>query len=295
MPKEGYMSDVFHETKIHGKIIFPFAIYKVIIPDFLHNYPLHWHDEFEIIYIQNGTGIIKIQTTEYNCNVGDIFIIPPNFIHGIKQLNNKTMTYFNILFKFSLLEENENSFYYKKYFSPYKEDSSLKTFYISSDNELNKKILPYIESLINNRHEKYSTYELMIKSNLYAILFYVNQLLEPMSIEHRAIHSSMKRLKPILNYIQNNYSQDISIEQASKISNLSESHFMKSFKLLTGMSFINYLNSFRLENAERLLKTTDKSISYICEECGFHYFSYFIRIFKKKYGYTPSAFRNTFI
>ena len=285
------MSIGTHETKIHGRLDFPYIVYTGKIPEFLHNYPLHWHEEFEIIYIEHGTGCISVQSRPYICTAGDVVLIPPQSVHDIRQTENKSMRYFNILFKFSLLEENENSVCYKKYFQPYTDDSQLSSFHLPKDSEINRKIAPHIQELIAHRKEKYTTNELMIKSHLYAVLFEINSLLIPMTTQGKSMHSSIARLKPVLRYIQEEYQKEITVKEAAELSNLSESHFMKSFKNLTGISLIKYVNSVRLENAERLLKNTDKSVSEICEECGFHYFSYFIRTFKSTYGCTPGDLR----
>lgn len=281
------MDRSMHETKIHGRLDFPYIVYKGTIPCTLHNYPLHWHEEFEIIYIEEGEGIISVQSHRYNCGAGDIIIIPPELIHDIRQKENKSMLYFNILFKFSLLEENEKSVCYEKYFQPYRTGSAPKEFYFPPDNALNKKIAPHIQELIARRKDKYTTDELMIKSHLYAVLFELSTRLVPQEARKKNTYASFSRLKPVLAFVQNNFQNELSVKQAAELSNLSESHFMKSFKNLTGMPLIQYVNSVRLEHAERLLQTTGRTVSEICAECGFRSESYFIRTFKKKYGRTP--------
>ena len=146
------MSIGTHETKIHGRLDFPYIVYTGKIPEFLHNYPLHWHEEFEIIYIEQGTGCISVQSRPYICTAGDVVLIPPQSVHDIRQMENKSMQYFNILFKFSLLEENENSVCYKKYFHPYTGDSQLSSFHLPKDSEMNRKIAPHIQEPVSYTH-----------------------------------------------------------------------------------------------------------------------------------------------
>ena len=67
---------------------------------------------------------------------------------------------------------------------------------------------------------------------------------------------------------------------------------MKYFKKVMGTSFIDYLNEYRLSMASRLLLTTSDNILEIAAECGYDNLSYFNRLFKKKFGVTPSAYRN---
>jgi len=68
---------------------------------------------------------------------------------------------------------------------------------------------------------------------------------------------------------------------------------MKFFKETMGMSFIQYLNDYRLEVAAKLLTTTSDDIIDISVNTGFENLSYFNRCFKKKYGTTPGRYRKT--
>ena len=58
-----------------------------------------------------------------------------------------------------------------------------------------------------------------------------------------------------------------------------------------GTSFVDYLNDYRLSMASRMLVSSDDNIIDIAAHCGYDNLSYFNRIFKKKYGITPSAYR----
>lgn len=77
----------------------------------------------------------------------------------------------------------------------------------------------------------------------------------------------------------------------AKLCFYSKSYFMKFFKESMGISFIAYLNNYRLEIAARMLQATDDNILDISSACGFDNLSYFNRSFKKKYGVTPGKYR----
>ena len=98
-------------------------------------------------------------------------------------------------------------------------------------------------------------------------------------------------MKQILKYLENNYMNKITIEEIAAEVHLSQSHFMKYFKNIMGTSFIEYLNEYRLTMAQRLLVSSDSSVLDIAAEVGFDNLSYFNRIFKKRFGQTPSACR----
>lgn len=280
------------EIKEHGKKTFPFVIYRGNIPKYIHSYPLHWHNEMEIIFNCHGKLKVMIENIEYILNQNDILIISPQMIHSIAQYEDKTCEYFNILFDFSLLTTSANDICYEKYFSLYFNLYQNIVIHCKNNSELNKLISPYIKDLIINRKRAYSDYELMIKSNLFAILYHLDQNKTVISKTSKCfIQNTYHKIKTCLLYIQENYNKKITISSISKQCGFSESHFMKLFKELTNQSFIQYLLNYRLEIASIQLVETNKKIIDISEDVGFNNYSYFIRSFIKKYHLSPSQYR----
>lgn len=283
----------FHETKIHGQLSFPYIVYRGNIPEYIFSYPLHWHDEMEIIYIKSGQGIVTVQSRQYMVKANDIVVILPQMIHSIAQYGNSNMEYFNILFRFSLLTCSANDACYDKYFKPLYYHTKCPTPYIKASTTLNQILYPYITFLIENRKSSYTENELMVKSNLFAIIHYLNQYSSNTSNAKLSQKNNYDKLKHLLSYVYSNYRESISIQNAAKICGFSTSHFMKIFKELTGESFSQYLLNYRLEMAAKQLQDTSNKIIDIAENTGFHNLSYFTRTFKKKYGLTPSAYKTS--
>ena len=94
-----------------------------------------------------------------------------------------------------------------------------------------------------------------------------------------------------MKYVENHYGERLTIETMAAVSGFSQSHFMKFFKNTMGVSFIEYLNDYRLTMAARLLLASSDAIVAISAECGFENLSYFNRMFRRKYGVTPSEYR----
>ena len=92
------------EVKVHGSEAFPFAVYCGIIPTFIPAYPLHYHEEMELIYCEAGSGSITIDRATVTLHTGDVAVILPGQIHAIAAAGAGTFRYYNILFRFSLLE-----------------------------------------------------------------------------------------------------------------------------------------------------------------------------------------------
>lgn len=92
-------------------------------------------------------------------------------------------------------------------------------------------------------------------------------------------------------YIQNHYGDRLSLEMLAEREHVSVSLITKQFKRCTGMTVIAYINHVRIEEAKRLLITTNQSIAEIAEECGFHSPKYFHRVFRNATGLSVGAFR----
>ena len=109
--------------------------------------------------------------------------------------------------------------------------------------------------------------------------------------ENTSIDKSKEKLKNIIRYVSTHYYEEITIDEIAAFCHYSPSHFMKFFKAHTGMSFITYVNDYRVTEARALLGNTTDSILDISLQCGFSNLSNFNRMFKKKYGITPRQMR----
>lgn len=278
-----------HETKMHGKRTFPFTVYRVNMPESLRTYPLHWHDEMELISVVSGRGLITVRQERFAVCPGDLLLIPPQVVHGMEQLDDAPMNYFNILFRFSLLESADSS--YAAYLKPLYDGSRTLPARLTAEDPLNRLLAPHVADLIANRQEYRVGSELMVKSRLFAIAHYLSQFSQPTSRAQYAIQTSYDKLKQALSHIQANYGSPISVEDAADLCGFSPSHFMKLFRQLTGSSFTQYLKQYRLEQAALQLLRTREKISVIAAGAGFQNMSYFTRAFTAHFGLSPAQYR----
>lgn len=278
------------EVKTHGTTNIPYAVYHGIIPDYLPSYPLHYHDELEIIYCISGSGCILIGGESYVITSKDSIIILPDQVHSIESIT-EPFEYFNILFKFSMIEsEREDNFIYQQYMVPFAKGSVSVPYIIKRDSHLYEQLSPHILPLIDEGKE---ISILLIKSHLYAIIDILNSIAVPIDKKSNSNYKTNEFLRQAVQYINDYYSEKVKISEVSAFCGYSSSHFMKLFKDLTGISFSQYLVRFRLEKAARLLRSTDKSIINIATLCGFFNASYFTRAFIKQYQSTPSEYRSS--
>lgn len=284
----------YKEKRKHGDVQFPFAIYKCQIPDFFTSYPIHWHKEMEIIYVEEGICRVTLNLEPYCLHAGDILLITPGQLHSIEENGCICATYYNIIFDFSLLLCKEGDICNTRYLLPYMEGHVLLPSVLSPHMKHYEPICNNIKTLISCRKIKEPGFELLTKSRLMSLFYYLEPLKQ--SIDKKCLPentSKIQQVKQILFYVENHYSESISIEAAASLCNFSPSYFMKFFKSVTGTSFLQYVNHYRLEIAASLLLQTTDSILSISEEVGFHNHSYFIRSFKKKFGKTPKDYRKS--
>lgn len=94
-----------------------------------------------------------------------------------------------------------------------------------------------------------------------------------------------------IKYININYNEQLTLDDISRLNNVSKYHFARRFKAATGHSFKDYLNRKRVEKAKALIRTKRLNIAEACYEVGFNDLSYFGRVFKKIEGKTPTDYK----
>lgn len=109
--------------------------------------------------------------------------------------------------------------------------------------------------------------------------------------EYRFFSSSEQAMEFALKYISENYKKHISLQSVADRCHYSVSHFSNLFKNYTNMSFVSYLNHYRLEQTTSLLIESKMKISEIASSVGFEDTKYFIRLFIREYGITPKSYR----
>lgn len=283
------VSSDLKEIKQHGDYSFPYKVYPGRIPEYAYSYPLHWHEEMEIILVTYGTCSAFVNTSQYQMKQGDILIILPHQVHSFYQCENYKCEYFNILFKFSLLEDKLSNHCFNEHFKPYLDQKITLPVILHSQDPLCKRIEPYLRELISHEQDDITKYELLIRSHLLAIMYELEQV-AIINKDHDNIESDTK-IKSALTYIKNHYSEPITIDKIASFCNYSQSYFMKFFKHHTGSSFIQYLNNYRLELGYQLLLDSKDTVAEIALKVGFENLSYFTRSFQKKYHVTPGLVR----
>lgn len=119
-------------------------------------------------------------------------------------------------------------------------------------------------------------------------------LLHPEPFRHFYKQKEQDRLQRIFALIEANYQRKISVEEAAAACNLSYAAFCRYFKRMTKLTFTEFLNHYRINQAKKLL-LSDRNVTESCFACGFESLSYFNRTFRKITGSNPLAFKRQFL
>ena len=280
------------ENATHGDFILPFTTYYCEFSEIQTLIPIHWHEEIEFTIINQGIGEYKIDLIPYTLEKGDLVLIKPFSLHSIYQVDNKSMHWSTMVFNLNMLNSAVTDGCLIKYFAPILNNEHQLPLIIKKNSKGYDELFITITKIFDCYNSKGIAFEIELKSLLYHFfgLLYKYDLI----VKNKATPLSSdvtNKIKIILNYIKENYMKDISIKDMCSICNFSEYHFMRFFKKYIGMTCIEYINTYRLEIASKLLDTTDNSIMDISFEVGFNNVSYFNKLFKSKYKLTPREFR----
>ena len=241
----------------------------------------HYHDEIEILVVRAGVLYITINGAEYAIKDNSIIVISPRIPHATC---TKAEGCYCELIQFRLENYLGDNMNVGKYFNRFIQSSEMPFSLFKSC-----AISRVITELFTEYEKKQTEYEMVIRSQLIQIIaLLMRGGILPDSIKYS---EPIAKLLPSIAYIEEHYTEKITLEQIAAIQRLAPSYFCRLFKRASGTGFIEYLNFVRICKSERLLSDTDKSILEISFELGFSSVSYFNRLFKRYKNATPSEYR----
>lgn len=284
----------YQEKREHDHRSFPYLTYPCSIPLDFTRVPLHWHDEMEFVYIKKGHGLVSVDFVSYEVKEGDIVIICPGQLHTIEQWKDDAMEYENIIFQMEILSSRQPDLCWENYLSPISRRQVKLPVLLTKDMDCYLKASACLDQIDEIRQTFPRAFELLIKGKLLELFFLLcsEETEGSDGAGDMQRKRSLEKTRQILKYVEQHYSEKITISQIALACGFSQSHFMKFFKATMGMPFTAYLNDYRLTMASRLLLASEDSVLTVAGDTGFDNLSYFNRVFKKKFGMTPGRFRN---
>ncbi len=279
------------EMKVHSDSYFPYNTYLCTIPLDFTRVPPHWHDDVELIVIKSGQGTVNVDTASYSVKAGEIIVVRPGQIHSIYQEADFKMEYENIIFKTKLLYASASDLCTLQFFDSYFDLKYELSVHIHGGTVNYRDLSDCIERIDGYCKETPMNYQMMVKSYLYQF-FYIYAQHQDMLVKSEE-NKSLGKIKQAISYVEENYAEELTVESVAKELGFSSSHFMKLFKKNMHVTFITYLNDYRLSKASKLLRTTDGTVVEVMAAVGFNNLSYFNRTFKEYYRMTPREYRRS--
>ena len=240
----------------------------------------HFHDDMEFILIQSGEATISMGMEKYHCHNNEILYISPHTVHQAVS-NTPDASLCGFVFHPSLI---------KSYLS--EDDRAIlfaceNSMIFSKKNPFYEELSNILKNVISIFNKKPRAYKLDITAH---ILLLLSLLIRSGTVFNFEKNDRFCRIRPAIEYIEENYNQQISISDLSKLINVCDDYFIRIFKAATSRTPTAYITDVRLHQALRLLSLHQYSISEISDKTGFSSIQYFSRIFKERMGLSPSEY-----
>lgn len=218
------------------------------------DFKFHKHSCYEMVLYTKGHGIVEIEHEKYEYHQGSVLIVSPDTLHN--EINLEPA--YNIFMGF------------------YSDEEFMPVQGIYDSDETTRSIF---HSMLREIVEKKNGYEVMLSLMLQQVLINLQRVKEKNNSEDNFLY--------VINYINENYSLPIRVEELAELSNYSYSRFRHLFKEKYGVSPKEYIMQTRLANAERLLSAGNRSATEVAYACGFYDTSSFCKLYKKQFGRSP--------
>ena len=230
--------------------------------DGIKTYPMHKHNNYEIMLYLHGTGHLRTKNADYPFSPGTIIVVPPGTEHGSTSQNG----FKNI----SVSGGFESLLHF--------EDTV-----VVCDNKQNEgKML--VTMIYNNRHKNNGYVSMLCTSYVYFILQYIS-----------AADNISVLVNKIICEIENNFcDNDINLRHLLQKSGYAQDYIRSHFKKVTGKTPNAFLKDIRIKHAAFLIDiyANTLSLQQIAERCGYNDYVYFSKTFKSILGVSPKEYKN---
>ncbi len=275
------------ENKPHGTRSFPYTQYHIWRVKTAFQFPVHWHKELEIIYIQKGSLTIHIDGQSMEAKAGEIYFVNPGELHFMGS-EDGSVSYYTLLFPLTFLSFQSEDDLEEELLKPLR--NGTKRFPVCLlDKEKREKIAEILDRLIayngQGQQQRKQIGTRIYLLEILDLLWQWNVFLQRVESRQGAVQREM------LSYIQQHYTEKIALKDLAERFHMSEKYLSRYFKQHFGLNFKQYLQHLRMLQAKNMLETSECSVLEVALSAGFPSVNYFIRTFKELYHITPLQYR----
>lgn len=253
---------------------------------FMEQIPIHWHSALQFVFVLKGRLTIRISDKNIVLNTGEGVFINSNIVHEIQGLENISEFYC-----WNIEIPDIASYLEYKYISYVSQHAEMIPYiHLSHKNVVQRELLADIESVGNIYQKQAMHFKLDIMVYFYKILKWLVKYLEQQPAE--LTYHFDDRVKQMMSYIHKHFQDKITLCHLSQSVYLSEAEAIRLFKKYVKQTPFEYLLRYRLEQSKYVIdKDKQSTITEIAMACGFSTTSYFIKVFKARYGMTPKQYQ----
>ena len=234
----------------------------------------HYHDKYELYYLQNGTTKYYVGDEIFYLRPGDAILVPPYITHMTDSESCLYNERILLTFDSRVIDEETSPFL--------KELAHIKLIHIPSIHSRQ------LEELLD-KIRAVSKRENPCQDNLFRLYFLeLLTLLSLLRSPYAPSETSDEQfIHDVTEYIRSNLASDQSLPHLARHFFLNESSLSRKFKKNSGMNINEYITSVRIYHATLLLEEGTHSITEVAQACGYNDSNYFSTVFKKIHGTTP--------
>jgi len=267
--------------------------HRIIVSSMENGFPVHWHQELEIVYVLEGRMRIGINDELYALEAGDVLFVGSCELHHY-EANPQGCHKIILQLGITAFDAFSDLIFGQRILTPHLRANAGRDL-DGEDAALREAFKRHFATIHEEWRSRKIGHELVLKARISEIAALVVRRLpmEPYSAQERTKRlEQLDRLNKVLKYIETEYAGDLSLGSAADIAGFSPTYFSRFFKEATGSTFVDYVNAFRANVAKRLLADGDDSVTGVAYRAGFNSIETFNRVFKKIHGRAPSSFRH---
>lgn len=275
------------ENKPHGTKDDPFSTYHIENAGRSFQIPVHWHDEFEIIYVRSGFLTVSISGESYIGKTGEAFVVSPGNLH-LMGSQTGTVDYYTFLFPLKYISFRTDDMLDEKLLEPLNSGHLMICPRVKDTaKELCEQLIKIYEAKKDESESKITT---QVRTKIILLQFILEMWKKGFVIENDTSGRNTVE-KEMVSYIQQNFTGKISLREFGEQFHLSEKYISRYFKEHFHITLSQYVTYLRLEHAKQLLQDTDIPVTDVAMQSGYQNVSYFIRSFQKAYAVSPLKYR----
>lgn len=259
----------------------------------------HWHEEIEILIINNGEAVFKTGEEQVTLKPGQGIFINQNVLHTISPHGEDDCSLYSLVFHPAFLFGYGHPGLSAKYLTPVLSSPALKYLLLEDNTESIGLMLNLINDAIAYNMAKRFGYELRVKGCLcefwYLLLEYAapSQSFSP-APRPGSMTTDAMRVKQAIRFIEEKYTEQVTLDDISAAIHISKSECCRCFKRTLGLTPFEYLLKFRIYESTRLMRLEDSELNSIADlaaAVGFNSTSYYNKLFKKYLSCTPLEYK----